>query len=223
MRYVRLTFRVLVVVILFGFFHYVLPQRDTVRIVSTEIVPNFQTNWPMFYAQHDEGTVAQETRPLRLIQTMRHRTWLLGMIDRGEQPMVYRNEDTGWIWPPYFKFDSSDLQTEADDVVSTPEVPKWFAITHYGWRNRFITVYPNAISIRPLAGPDVRIIPWFNIFFFLFLGVAWLFLRAMWAQFRERSVDPMLDSAGNRMDEVSAGVAERRSRVSRWFDSWRTK
>jgi hypothetical protein len=45
----------------------------------------------------------------------------------------------------------------------------------------------------------------------------------MWLQFRERAVDPMLDSAGDRYDEASAGLAERRGRLSRWLDTWRAK
>lgn len=50
------------------------------------------------------------------------------------KPMVYRNEDTGWRWPPYFKFDTATLQTQADDLRSTAEAPKWAVVTHYGWR-----------------------------------------------------------------------------------------
>jgi len=69
----------------------------------------------------------------------------------------------------------------------------------------------------------VRVIPWFNIFFFIFLIIGIAFVRAMWLQFRERAVDPMLDSAGDRYDEASAGLAERRGRLSRWLDTWRAK
>ena len=68
--------------------------------------------------------------------------------------------------------------------------------------------------MRVVEGPDVTIIPWFNIAFFTFLLIALLFLRAMWRQFWERAVDPVLDSATHRIDEAQAGLAERRSR---WF------
>jgi len=50
-----------------------------------------------------------------------------------------------------------------------------------------------------------------------------LFIRAMWRQFRERSVDPLLDAAGHEFDEVQASVAERKGRISRWIDTWRSK
>jgi len=68
--------------------------------------------------------------------------------------MVYRNEDTGWSWPFYFKFDTASLQTEADDLRSTPEQPKWAVMTHYGWRNEYFSAFPNAIAIRPVEGPE---------------------------------------------------------------------
>ena len=130
---------------------------------------------------------------------------------------VFRNEDTRWGWPPYFKFDSSDLQAEAAANISPPGQENWVVITHYGWRNRFLSIYPNAVGIRQVEGPDVRIIPWFNIFFFVFFGLAALFVRAAWLQFRERMMDPALEKAGDRWDEIEAGAAEKRSRLKRWF------
>jgi membrane protein implicated in regulation of membrane protease activity len=70
-------------------------------------------------------------------------------------------------------------------------------------------------------GPDVRVIPWFNIFFFIFAVVAFLFLRAMWRQFLERTVDPAIQDMGERVDAVGDAVSEKRGRVRRWLDTWR--
>lgn len=223
MRYVRITFRLLVVLVIGGFFHYVLPQHDVARITSTEVIrTDFSGFNRLFYAQADSGAAELSTRDLRLINTERRKSFLLGFVPRdAEGIMVYRNEDSGWIWPPYFKFDSSDLQAQASANISAPGAESWVVITHYGWRNRFFSIYPNAVGIRPIDGPDVQIIPWFNIFFFVFLGAAFLFLRAAWRQFRERSLDPAMEKASKGWDEVEAGVSERRSRVRRWLDSWR--
>ena len=170
-------------------------------------------------------------RDVQFIQTVKKKTWALGFFRTGgEEVMVYRNEDTGWSWPYYFKFDTASLQTEADDLRSTKEAPKWAVITHYGWRNRFFTIYPNAVGIRPISGPDVTVVPWFNIFFFVFLGAAWLFLRAMWRQFRERTIDPVLEDAGDawdkvedRADDVSARASGVWGRIRSWLGTWRSK
>ncbi|MEY2960995.1 MAG: hypothetical protein RLZ60_825, partial [Pseudomonadota bacterium] len=36
-------------------------------------------------------------------------------------------------------------------------------------------------------------------------------------------LDPTLDKVGDEWDRVEAGVAERQSRLKRWFGSWRGK
>ncbi len=225
MRYIKMTFRALVLLLVWSLLHYVLPQHDIGRVTGTEIIRTDFSGWnKIFYAQADSGNSAQPTRDLRLINVEKRNTFLLGFIPRDSYGvMVYRNEDTGWIWPPYFKFDSSDLQAIASANVSTAAAPQWVVVTHYGWRNRFFSIYPNAVSIKPIASPDVTIIPWFNIGFFVFLAIAYGFVRAAWFQFRERTVDPLVDSASHKWDEVEAGAAKRTSGISRWFASWRRK
>ena len=218
MRYVKIGFRVLVVLVVGSFLHYVLPQHDLAKITSTEIIRTDLSGWnKMFFAQADSGSAETTSRDIRFINAERQKAWILGFFPHETTGvMVYRNEDSGWIWPPYFKFDSADLQAEAQ-AIARSDADQWVVITHYGWRNRFLSIYPNAVNIRAVDGPDVRIIPWFNIFFFVFLGLAALFVRAAWLQFRERMMDPALDKAGDRWDEIEAGAAEKRSRLKRWF------
>lgn len=225
MRYFKLTIRSLIFVIVFGLLHYVLPQHDVARITGTEVIRmDFSSLNRPFFAQSDSGSADLTTRDIRLINTQRKKTFLLGFWQReAEGVMVYRNEDTGWIWPPYFKFDSSDLQATASANLSTPDSPQWVVITHYGWRNRFFTIYPNAIGIYPVDGPDVRVIPWFNLFFFAFLVFALFFIRAMWRQFRERSVDPLIEDVGEAYERVEDRAQSAKGRIGRWLDSWRSK
>ncbi|MBE0412677.1 DUF1523 family protein [Yoonia sp.] len=220
MRRFKIIVRVTAALIVGAFFHYVLPQHDVVQVTSTEVIrTDFSPYNRLFYAQGDSGGAQQPTRDLRLINTNKRKTFLLGFVPRDSTAvMVYRNEDTGWIWPPYFKFDSSDLQAEAANIARGED---WAVITHYGWRIRWASIYPNAVSLRTVSGPDVTIIPWFNIGFFIFLMIAIVFLRRMWRQFREGTVDPMLDSAGHQLDEAQAGIAARKGRLARWIESWR--
>lgn len=225
MRRIKITFRIVVFSILGMLLHYALPQHDVVRVVNTYQERQDLNDWTrIFWARPDDQSATLISRDVQFIQTVKQRTWLLGFLPRDStEVMVYRNEDTGWSWPFYFKFDTANLQTEADDLVSSVEAPKWAVMTHYGWRNEYFSAFPNAVAIRPVASPNVTIIPWFNIFFFIFLMAAIVFLRAMWRQFRERSVDPLLDAAGHELDEVQASMAERKGRVSRWLDTWRDK
>ncbi len=232
MRRVKSIFYILVFLITGSLLHYVLPQHDMVRITSTEVIRmDFSSINRLFFAQSDSGSAELTTRDIRLINTQRKRTWFFCFFQRdSEKVMVYRNEDTGWIWPPYFKFDSSDLQAEASANISAQGAEQWVVMTHYGWRNRFFTVYPNAIGIRPVSGPDVTVIPWFNIFFFTFVIFAAFFIRAMWRQFRERTIDPALADAGDAWDKVGdhADAAQEKAtgvwgRFSAWLGTWRSK
>ena len=225
MRKVRFTLIGLVLLLVFGLFHYVLPQHDIARITGTEVRRTDISSYNrLFYAQADSGSTEVLNRDIRYVFAEMKQTWLLGFFQReSTKVMVYRNEDTGWIWPPYFKFDSSDLQAQAAASTSTVADPQWVVITHYGWRNKYLTIFPNAISIKPVAGPDVTVIPWFNIVFFVFLAVVWFFLRAVWMQFRERTVDPALAEAEERWDAVENSVSEKRGRFTRWLDTWRSK
>ena len=198
------TFWTLVVAV----FHYTLPQVDIVRVTDTyerRVDPGENS---LFWAQPDVGSNATlVNRDVFFIQTRRA---------KGDV-MVYRNEDTGWGWPPYFKFDTSNLQAEAADAKSTADAPQYYAMKHYGWRNEFFTIFPNAISLRPVAGPDAsKGIPYLNIFIIvLFAAVAWA-IWVRWRRFRMARIDPTLEA-------IEDDVAERSGAVRRWLGTWQKK
>jgi hypothetical protein len=214
MRYVKWTFLAIIALLLFSFFHYTLPQTDIVRVVGTENRRiDFGEN-SFFWAAPDMGTVAGTNRDVRFINTERSN----GKI------IVYRNEDTGWGWPPYFKLDSSNLQAEAQALTTADRsTPNWVAMTHYGWRNEFFTIFPNAIDIRPVAGPDVSFFPWFNVIFFVVLAGILALLWRIWAQFRERMIDPAMESIGDRFDEADARADGLWARFKAWLATWTGK
>ena len=221
MRYVKWTFLTVIALIVVGFFHYTLPQHDVVRVVGTYQERQDLSDWTrIFWATPDDQSTGLINRDVQFIQA----------VKANGKEVVYRNEDTGWNWPPYFKFDTANLLARAQDMISTSDNPKWAVVTHYGWRNIYFSSFPNAISIKPVAGPDVTIIPWFNIFFFVFLAVILLMLRRMWLQFRERSIDPVLEDMGEGWDSVEdrAGAAATEARgvwgrFKAWLGTWRGK
>jgi hypothetical protein len=189
-------------------FHYTLPQVDIVRITDTyEKRIDFGEN-SIFWATADVGNDGTTiNRDVFFIQARRA---------KGDV-MVYRNEDTGWGWPPYFKFDTSNLQAEAADAKSTADAPLYYAIKHYGWRNEFMSIFPNAISLRPVDGPDAsKGIPYLNIIiivvFLAFVYGIWV----RWRRFRMARIDPTLEA-------IEDEVVEQRGRMSRWLGTWRKK
>ncbi len=184
-----------------GFLHFSLPSRDIVRIVGTDVVRKdaLQTD-----AQGKQVTVSRDVRFINA-------KWPDGR-DR-----VYRNEDTGWGWPPYFKFDTADLATEATDLVSSAETPKWVVVRHYGWRIPMLSMFPNALSIRPAAGPAEQLTPWFNIVFITLLVLFVLIVRRVMIILFRRHVDPVIEEIDREIDEQSGAIAGQYRRLRRWL------
>ena len=212
---VKWVLRILLAIFVLGFLHYTLPQHDIVRITGTyNRLTTVGTENAWAYSVPDTGTAeSTTTRDIRFIES----TFEDGSV------MVYRNEDTGWIWPPYFKYDSSNLQAEAGNLKSTAEAPKWVVVTHYGWRFPFLSIYPNAVGVRAATGPDERIIPYVSILIIAFLLFAVFMIRRMWAQFWERSVEPVAAEVGETWDGVEARATGFFGRIGAWLGSWRAK
>ena len=169
MRIAKWTLIGLVVLAVGGFLHWSLPSRDVVRILGTEVQRRTEGSGP-------EGQV--RVTDVRYIKA----------VSPDGDPRVYRNEDTGWGWPPFFKFDSANLAAEADNATSSEDDPRWMVVRHYGWRIPMISAFPNALSIRPAPGPDPLLVPWTSLVVVVLLvtgvGFVWLRVRRWWARRR---------------------------------------
>jgi len=85
---------------------------------------------------------------------------------------VYRNEDTGMGWPFYFKFDSADIQAQAQALSYER---KSALITSYGWRIEMFSKFPNIVDLET-AQPDqslTSIRRWIGM---IVWAVLWLFI-----------------------------------------------
>lgn len=220
MRYVKWALIAVVTVLALSFLHYTLPQNDVVRIADTyeKRVDFGENSW--FWAAPDAGNATASNRDVFFVQS----------IQQNGKPMVYRNEDTSWGWPPYFKFDTSNLQTEATDLKSTKDAPQWVQIRHYGWRNEFFSIYPNAVAVKAVDRPDVTIIPWFNIIVLILLALIILRIYRSIQRFRARRIDPLLEDVGEAFDTAGdhAEAAQERAsglwgRFRAWLGTWRAK
>ena len=215
MKYIKWFFVAVFWLLVAATFHYSLPQNDIVRVTGTEIIrKDFSGLSRFFYAQADSGDNEVINRDLRLINTTR----------ANGRVMVYRNEDTGWSWPPYFKFDSSNLQAEASEFVSSIDNPRWIAVRHYGWRNPFLSIYPNAIGIRAVEGPDANLgVPWLNIIILTMFATFVLGVRLLWRRFRMSRIDPLMDNVQDGMSATGDAISRQGSGVKRWLDTWRKR
>lgn len=205
-RIIKWTFWITFWVILGAFLHYTLPQKDIVRIVNTYEERQDLGDWTrIFWSDPDDQSMTLSNRDVQFIQAVRP----------DGSPIVYRNEDTGWGWPPYFKLDTANLYTEANDAISTKAAPEWYVVKHYGWRNFYLSIFPNAISIRQVDGPDAsKGIPFVNIFVLLLIAAVFWAIYVRWRRFRRARIDPTLEA-------IEDDLAERRSGFSRWMGTWR--
>ena len=88
-------------VMLFLFFHFNLPRTAVVQISGTDIK---RMDKAVDVKDKEDGAekqvqTATSTSDVRFINS----------VSRKGKPMVFKNEDTGWGWPPYFKFTSADV------------------------------------------------------------------------------------------------------------------
>ena len=147
LRIAKYAIPALVVIAIALFLHYNLPRTAVVQIVGTDV------------KRADTITTDEVvTRDVRYITSK----------DRDGDPRVFRNEDTGWGWPPYFKFDSANLTSQSQAYAGETDRP-WVLITYYGWRSTIFSMFPNAISIEQVD-EDYSHLPLFNIIFLIFLA-----------------------------------------------------
>ena len=184
MAYVKWVAGLVLLGLVVAFFHFYLPQRDIVRITNIDVT------------RMDAGTDANgnaRTRDVRFIYAMAE----------GEEPMEYRNDDTGWGFPWYFKFDEAELANRASNAISTGEAPKWVVVRHYGWRVPMLDMFPNALSMRDAEGSDEGLFPWFNVIFLGTLIIAVLAVRRVLIILRRRHVDPVVAAIDEEIDDTA--------------------
>ncbi len=171
MSKLRITKIVLLVVgalLVVAFLHYHLPRTAIVTIQGVDVK-----------RMDSRGSMTQNpctagSRDVRFINT----------VKQDNRVLVLRNEDTGWGWPPYFKFNSSDLVAQAQ-AFANENPPPTVLITFYGWRIQLFSLYPNITRMRSVA-PDYSHFPWFNIIFLVLLGSASIFIGLKVKQLSQR-------------------------------------
>ena len=82
---------------------------------------------------------------------------------------VYRNEDTRFDFPWYFKFDSANQQGIAQQYINSAEPVE---IKYYGWRLTYFEEYPNILSINPVTNNSLPLVSYllYSVLFVLWLS-----------------------------------------------------
>ena len=123
----------------------------------------------------DDPEAGKQVRDVRYILAKDHQTG---------KALVFRNEDTGWGWPPYFKFDAADLSSAAADLANNKR-DAVVLLTYYGVRSPMLDLFPNAVSLEVVEAGYTHV-PWFNIVFSLLLCVALIYFFIRFRRLRRR-------------------------------------
>jgi hypothetical protein len=95
---------------------YFLPHHTVYRVVGTE-VKRVTKDGTSVFGQRTTGT--SDVR------------YIYAEDIESKKPRVFRNEDTGFGFPWYFKFNSADVQAAAQSIANEHGTA---ALTYYGWR-----------------------------------------------------------------------------------------
>lgn len=208
MGYIKWFFLITVWTVFAGFLHYTLPQYDVVRIVGTFEKRMELGGWTnVFWSTPDSQAEVLANRDVQFIES----------FSGGDDAIVFRNEDTGWNWPPYFKFDTANLHAEANNAISTKDDPEWVAILHYGWRNQYLSIFPNAISITPVAGPEDKPLNWLSPLILILLAAVFWGIYVRWRRFRRNRIDPVIEDVEDGLYAAGDAISDSGSRLRRWF------
>jgi hypothetical protein len=164
---------IVLVLLVVAFLHYNLPRTEVVQISGTDIKRVDKTKKVKEESgdKANTGAIEQQTSDIRFINS----------ITRNGKVMVFKNVDTGWGWPPYLKFNSADVNAEAQAFATNPKKP-WVLVKYYGWRMTVFSMFPNVLKLKEVD-QDYSHIPIFNIIFFILLFALILFVRKKVKQF----------------------------------------
>ena len=131
---------------MFSVVNYVFPHYDVTRVTGVE-VKRVDKDGPITKSNPADGP----TRDVYYINTQN---------DDGKI-MVYRNEDTRWGFPFYFKFGSANLQAEAQALGNDNKLVQ---IKYYGWRITIVDEYGKATSGKEITTEAIRLFRGFYMY-----------------------------------------------------------
>ncbi|WP_017445410.1 DUF1523 family protein [Gayadomonas joobiniege] len=134
---------------------FYLPEATIVTVTNTEVKRQD------FRAPEKDQTTGESRISRDFYQVL--------TIKENGKTRVFKNTDTGWGFPFYFKFDSADVQAQAAAAVNDGK-PRRFV--SYGWRLDLISAYPNLLKVESADKGDGT--PWFRYLGFALYLILWI-------------------------------------------------
>ncbi|OPG65816.1 hypothetical protein BGL87_00695 [Helicobacter pylori] len=119
------------------------------------------------------------------VKTLARDVYFVQTYDPKDQKSVtvYRNEDTRFGFPFYFKFNSADISALAQSLVN-----QQVEVQYYGWRINLFNMFPNVIFLKPLKEGAEMSKPVFSWILYALLLVGFLIsVRSVRALFKGKA------------------------------------
>lgn len=146
--------------VLFATVNFYFPHYDVTHVTGVE-VKRVDKDGPITKANPADGP----TRDVYYIYTEN---------PENKKVMVYRNEDTRWGFPFYFKFNSADLQAKAQGFAVDKTTVQ---VKYYGWRLVMFDEFRNMTSMKAVdnnasaSSPIASYVFYFLLLISLFLSI----------------------------------------------------
>lgn len=145
-------------IVLVGAVNYAMPSYEVTQVTGMEA------------RRMDKDGVISKSNPAD--GEVRDVFFLFTENPESKKVMVYRNEDTGWGLPPYFKFDSATLQAKAQAFANDRQ---WVEIKYYGWRIPMMDEFRNVVAINAFDKENTgQSNPWFSYILYAFFALTFL-------------------------------------------------
>lgn len=91
-----------------------------------------------------------------------------------QKVMVYKNEDTRFSFPFYFKFNSANTQALAQAMSNDKSLAQ---VKYYGWRVTMFDKFPNVIKLTKIDSPSELSKPYISyiLYVLVLLSFIWFF------------------------------------------------
>ncbi|QGM81503.1 DUF1523 family protein [Otariodibacter oris] len=140
-------------IVLIGAVNYAFPSYEQTVITGME-VRRVDKDGPISKSNPEDGPV----RDVYYLFTENPET---------KKVMTYRNEDTGWGLPFYFKFDAALTQAKAQAFANDKKLVQ---IKYYGWYISWLNEFRNVVSIQPVEEGQSQSMPWISYIIYAFFA-----------------------------------------------------
>ncbi|QLB20863.1 hypothetical protein A6B43_04645 [Vespertiliibacter pulmonis] len=141
-------------IVLIGAVNYAFPSYETTAVTGMEV-----------RRMDKDGMISKSNPPDGEVRDV---YFLFTEQPENKKIMVYRNEDTGWGLPFYFKFNSADIQAKAQAYANSKQLVE---IKYYGWRINWLNEFRNIVAIKQLDENNTPSKPWVSYILYVLFGI----------------------------------------------------